>query len=176
MALATEVFRSSSEIAASRLRRGWPVRRLLLVGTIACAGLLSGCGLDLIYVDWKLNKLCAQDGGVKVFITDKPPEEFLKSDRNVDLFELQRAKPGRSYFINTTWKRLSIMEVEVTRMESHLIRSRDDAVLSTAVAYIRPTQNVGVPLMHRQGHSCPQVDALYELVSQTFYSAEPVQK
>ena len=171
MALATEAFRSSSDIAASRLRRGWPVRRLLLVGTIACAGLLSGCGLDLIYVDWKLNKLCAQDGGVKVFITDKPPEYLKRPDGNVDLAMLQGAKPGQPYYLQRNSTMSRVLGSEIDRLELQLIRGRDHAVLGTGVVYVRPGENTGVPIISRLGYMCPADGVLLQLVSETFYSA-----
>ena len=172
MALATEVFRSSSDIAASRLRRGWPVRRLLLVVTIVCAGLLSGCGLDLIYVDWRVNQLCEIDGGVRTRQTDDPPKEFLKPDGNVDLVALQRAKPGQTYYINMPFTTITILETQVKRLESQLIRHHDNAILSTSIVYVRPGRNVGVPLLHRQGYTCPNVNELDDMVTQTFFSKQ----
>jgi hypothetical protein len=171
MALATEVFRSSSDIAASRFRRGWPVRRLLLVGTIACTGLLSGCGLDLIYVDWKLNKLCAQDGGVKVFITDKPPEYLKRPDGNVDLAMLQGAKPGQPYYLQHKSTKSDVLGSEIDRTETRLIRQSDSATLGTSTMYVRPGTNVGVPLLYRRGYSCPSEGDLLQLVSEVFFSS-----
>jgi hypothetical protein len=174
MALATEVLRSSSDIAASRLRRGWPVRRLLLVGTIACAGLLSGCGLDLIYVDWKLNKLCAQDGGVKVFITDKPPEYLKLPDGNVDLAMLQGAKQGQPYYLQHKTNMLEVLGSEIQRTETKLIRHVDAETLGISIMYVRPGENVGVPILYRRGYSCPSEGGLLQLVSETFYSSSYV--
>jgi hypothetical protein len=174
MALATEVFRSSSDIAASRFRRGWPVRRLLLVGTIACAGLLSGCGLDLIYVDWKLNKLCAQDGGVKVFITDKPPEYLKMPDGNVDLAMLQGAKQGQPYYLLRNVKQFEVLGSAVKRIEIRLIRQSDATALGLVTHYVRPTENVGVPILSRRGYSCPTDADLLQLVSDVFYASSQV--
>ncbi len=174
MALATEVFRSSSDIAASRLRRGWPVRRLVLVGTIACTGLLSGCGLDLIYVDWKLNKLCAEDGGVKVFITDKPPEYLKMPDGNVDLAMLQGAKPGQPYYLLRNVKPFEVLGSAVKRIETRLIRQSDATALGLVTHYVRPTENVGVPILSRRGYSCPADADLLQLVSHVFYASSQV--
>ena len=171
MVLATEVFRTSSGIAAFRLRRGWIVRRLLLVGTIAFAGLLSGCGLDLIYVDWKLNKLCAQDGGVKVFITDKPPEYLKMPDGNVDLAMLQGAKPGQPYYLLRNVNQFEVLGSAVKRIETRLIRQSDATVLGLATYYVRPTENVGVPILSRHGYSCPKDADLLQLVSGIFYAS-----
>jgi len=61
------------------------VKILLLPTAFACAALLGGCGLDVMYADWKVDQLCKKDGGVKVFVTDNPPAEFRNADGNVDL-------------------------------------------------------------------------------------------
>ena len=143
---------------------------LLLPTAFACAALLGGCGLDVMYADWKVDQLCKKDGGVKVFVTDNPPAEFRNADGNVDLDALQRAKPGQAYFLARRWTQVRPTEPEITRLEIRLIRQRDEALLGTSVVYIRPIQNVGVPFLHREGYSCPEPDDLKRLIEAVFFS------
>lgn len=147
------------------------LNRCFLAGAFACAALLAGCGLDVMYADWKVDRLCRNDGGVKVFITDKPPVEFKMPDGNVDLGALQRAKPGQSYYLVRNWTRIQEHDPEITRLELRLIRGRDEALLGKSVVYIRPIQNVGVPVLSRAAHSCPGPGDLAQLVAEAFYTS-----
>ncbi|MBK6805560.1 MAG: hypothetical protein IPG84_12185 [Betaproteobacteria bacterium] len=88
----------------------------------------------MIYVDWKLNKLCAEDGGVKVFITDKPPEYLKMPDGNVDLAMLQGAKPGQPYYLLRNVKQFEVLGSAVKRIETRLIRQSDATALGLSLA------------------------------------------
>ena len=142
---------------------------LLLPTTFACALLLSGCGLDVMYADWKVDQLCKKDGGVKVFVTDSPPAEFRKPDGNIDLNELERAKPGQTYYLTGSWTTVKSDDPRIVRSETNLVRGRDQVVLGTSVAYFRPIQNAGVPFFSRESHICPQSGALNPLVERVFF-------
>lgn len=144
---------------------------LLLPTAFACAALLGGCGLDVMYADWKVDQLCKKDGGVKVFVTDNPPAEFLKADGNVDLYELERAKPGQNYYLTRTGTTIKRGDPEIVRSEVRLVRNLDNVVLGISVAYIRPTQNIGVPFFHREGYICPERGNLTPLVESVFYKS-----
>lgn len=146
---------------------------LLLPTTFACAALLSGCGLDVMYADWKVDQLCKKDGGVKVFVTDAPPVEFRKPDGNIDLNGLERAKPGQTYYLSGGWTIIQPDDPRIVRSEANLIRGRDQVVLGTSVAYFRPTQNVGVPFLSRESHICPQGGTLDPLVQGVFFPGRP---
>ncbi len=148
------------------------LNRYLLAGALACAALLAGCGLDVMYADWKVDRLCKNDGGVKVFITDKPPEEFKRQDGNLDLEALQRATPEQSFYLKRADTRIEPGEPSIVRSVLHVYRHRDHALMGTSVVYIRPALNTGVPLMSRKGYSCPDPADLGRLVEAVFYSRQ----
>ena len=135
----------------------------------ACALLLGGCGLDVMYADWRVDRLCKQDGGVKVFETDRLPAEFRMPDGNVDIEALYRAKPGRSFHLVHKWKAIKSDDPTITRLQIELVRGSDTKILGTAVSYIRPMQNIGVPFLHRQGHACPANARLLDLTTGVFF-------
>ncbi len=135
----------------------------------ACALLLGGCGLDVMYADWRVDRLCKQDGGVTVFETDSPPAEFRMPDGNVDIETLYRAKPGRSYHLVHAWTKIKGTEPEIDRLEVRLFRGSDSKLLGTSVTYVRPAQSVGVPFFHRDGHSCPKGAELEHLIARVFF-------
>ena len=136
---------------------------------MACALLLAGCGLDVMYADWKVDQLCKQDGGVKVFETDSPPAEFRMADGNVDLDALQRAGQDRSYYMVRNWTVIKSDDPTITRSQIELIRGADKKLLGATVSYIRPMQNIGVPFFHRDGYRCPANAGLFDLTTAVFF-------
>jgi hypothetical protein len=145
------------------------VKTLRSIVTVACALSLAGCGLDVMYADWKVDRLCKQDGGVKVFETDSPPAEFRMPDGNVNLDALQRAKPEQSYYVVHNWTVIKPNDPTISRLQIELIRGSDKKLLGTTVEYIRPMQNVGVPFLHRRGYICPANAGLPDLSASVFF-------
>ena len=143
------------------------MKRLLIVGSLTCLALAS-CGLDVMYADWKVNQLCATDGGVTVFVTDVLPDELKKADGSLDVTALRRSKPGQAYYLNQSWTQIQAVDPVITRSELQLVRSRDQMLLAKSVIYIRPTQNVGVPLLSRSAHVCPSFDDIERMAAATF--------
>lgn len=144
------------------------MKLILAIGAGASAVLLAGCGLDVMYADWKVNQLCAKDGGVTVFITDVLPEYLKKSDGSFDVNALQGATRAQPYYLEQKWKQIQSTDPVITRSELRLIRSRDEALLASSVVYIRPTQNVGVPILSQDSHTCPGIDDIERLAERTF--------
>ena len=145
------------------------MKTLRSIVTAACALSLAGCGLDVMYADWKVDRLCKHDGGVKVFETDSPPAEFRMPDGNVNLDLLQRAGPDKSYYVVYNWTVIEPKDPTVSRSEIKLFRSADKKLLGAAVSYIRPMQNVGVPFLHRRGYRCPPNAGLLDLTTAVFF-------
>ncbi|HND55229.1 MAG TPA: hypothetical protein PLV92_22600 [Pirellulaceae bacterium] len=145
------------------------MKTLRSIVTVACALSLAGCGLDVMYADWKVDRLCKHDGGVKVFETDSPPAEFRMPDGNVDIEALYRAKPGQSYHLTHGWTKVKSTEPEIVRLEIRLLRDRDSKLLGTSVTYIRPVQSQGIPFLHRDGYTCPRSGELEGLIASVFF-------
>ncbi len=145
------------------------MKTLRSIIAVAGAFSLAGCGLDVMYADWKVDRLCKQDGGVKVFETDSPPAEFRKPDGNVNLDLLQRAGPDQSYYVVYNWTVIEPKDPTVSRLEIKLFRTADKKLLGAAVSYIRPMQNVGVPFLHQRGYTCPPNAGLLYLTTGVFF-------
>lgn len=123
---------------------------------LAAAILLAGCSPEVMYVDWKVDRLCAKDGGVRVFETAEAPKEFLRKDGSLDLAELQRSRPEHSYYVEQTAVTLKTNAPEIIRLETRLWRSFDHKLMALTNNYLRPTQNIGVPLVSQEWHDCVQ--------------------
>ena len=138
----------------------------------ACALLLGGCGLDVMYADWRVDRLCKQDGGVKVFETDRLPAEFRMPDGRIDLNKLEQAEHGQSYYLERKWTTLKQGDPELVRSELRLVRNIDGVVLGISVAYLRPAQSLGIPFFSRQAYMCPERGNLGPLAEAVFFGAK----
>ena len=144
------------------------MKTLRSIVTVACALSLAGCGLDVMYADWKVDRLCKHDGGVKVFETDSPPTNLRKADGNIDLEALQDAKPGASYYLVVESTLVQATEPEIRRLEERLVRGRDGAVLGSSVVYLRANAHAGIPFSSRRGRVCPDSSSLARLTRAVF--------
>jgi len=144
------------------------VKAAAAIAGLMLAPLLGGCGFDVMYADWKVDRLCKVDGGVRVETTDVLPAELKQADGSLDLLKLIRADDGQPYSLRTASRRIQAGSPEIMRMEYQLIRRADSKVLGTAVRYVRPTENQGVPFLHSNAHACPPHDVLRTLVEAIF--------
>lgn len=138
------------------------------IAGLVLAPLLGGCGFDVMYADWKVDRLCKVDGGVVLLSTDVPPPGILRSDGSLDIDAIQRAVPSDPYHVERRAKTLEQGPPEVVRSELILWRTRDQKALATSTTYYRVAQDLGVPLLARQAHVCPADGGLESLISAAF--------
>jgi len=140
--------------------------RVVVVAMLAA--LLSGCGLDLLLADWKVDRLCKKDGGVKVYVREPAPPALLQADGKVDIRALMYPKPGQSHVLKYTSTDVQTGEPYIFRSEYRLFRSADNTLMGIAVTYNRRAQNLGIPFLARRPYSCPSTKQAIELVDQAF--------
>ena len=129
---------------------------------------VSGCGFSRVLADWKIDQLCKQDGGVKVFEKDVAPKEFLWPNGRVNVGELGRAKPGQQYFIVRQSIAIQSGQPTIYRIEEQLLRTSDKKHLGTAVTYIRPVDDLGPYSPFRSNYTCRDSVALRPMVEAVF--------
>jgi len=132
------------------------------------AALLSGCGLDLLLADWKVDRLCKKDGGVKVYVREPAPPALLQADGKVDIRALMYPKPGQSHIMKYIRTEVQSGDPHIFRSEVQLFRSSDNVLMGTAVTYNRGAQNLGIPFLARGPYSCPQTNQAAELLKIAF--------
>lgn len=135
---------------------------------IAFSSLLAGCGYERWFADREIDRLCKIDGGIKVYIKDLPPKEFMRPDGKINSWTLGAAKPGQSYYFVNKSKQIRTGEQEIVRIESDLIRGHDKALLGTGIAYLRPRDSLGPFSIFPITHSCPELGADGPLISAVF--------
>lgn len=116
---------------------------------------LSACGFDVMYADWKVDRLCKVDGGNTIYSHDVLPDSLLLANGNIDVMSMERGEERASHYLKYNSTEIEYRDPSITRLEGLLIRRRDGEVLGKSVVYIRPMQNTGIPLLHRSAHSCP---------------------
>lgn len=140
-------------------------RRLVVV---VLALTVAGCGFSRVLADWKIDQLCKQDGGVKVFEKDVPPKAILLSDGKLDMRRLFHSRITEPYRLIDTTTTVQSGEPSVSRTETRLVRTRDQFLLGTAVSYYRPTDSLGAFSFFRSHYRCPEQDSAHALVDGVF--------
>lgn len=146
------------------------------IGATVIVASLSGCGVEVMYADWKIDQLCKKDGGVTALIHDKAPAELLKSNGAIDVDALLRDKPERSYFLTNALDNIQTDEPRMFRSEYRLYRRADNALLGTSVVYHRVGQNTSIPLLSRRAYKCPAGNELARLVDSVFGASERIRQ
>jgi len=139
-----------------------------VTAAFAMALSLSACGFDVMYADWKVDRLCKVDGGNTIYSHDVLPDELALPNGNINFDALERHKERAPYFLKYTSTEIEYRDPSITRLEGLLIRRRDGEVLGKGVMYIRPMQNTGIPLLHRGAYSCPPGSPISEMVYGVF--------
>lgn len=138
------------------------------IAGLVLAPLLGGCGFDVMYADWKVDRLCKVDGGVTVFAQEALPEYLRRENGEIDLRALARTTDGDPIYLVSTDTTIEPRDPPILRFEYQMMRKRDGAVLGKYVMYARPMQNIGVPLFHRAAHVCPSTKAVGTLAAAVF--------
>jgi hypothetical protein len=151
------------------------MKALRAVGGFLLAASMGGCGLDLMYADWKVDRLCQQDGGVSAMAQERAPDWLLSSNGDVDIDALLRPKPEQEYFLTSTSTYIQSDEPRILRSEYRLYRRTGNVLLGISVVYHRVGQNTSIPLLSRKPHRCPEGNQLAKLVDGVFEVRKRVQ-
>lgn len=139
-------------------RAGTP--RLKAVVAVASAagfaGLIWMLAGQKLYYDLQVNRLCAQDGGIKVYETVKLPAERYDqyAKRNWILPDRVRAKASDDYFVETETHYYRKSSPQVARTVARVIRRSDGKVLGEYIHYGRGGGDMPGP-WHGSSFLCP---------------------
>jgi hypothetical protein len=128
--------------------------------TIVILGLLSVVltGCEKARLDEEVRRLCAIDGGVKVYETVKlPPEKFDKFGAPM-IPSKEQAKPEDSYFYEWNLEYLKKGNPSLVRSHTRVIRRKDSKVLGESVRYGRGGGDFPSP-MQDSSLMCPPISA-----------------
>lgn len=139
---------------------------LLLPLATACASGPSKSELDA-----EVKRLCAIDGGIKVYETvTLPPEKFDKYG-NVSIPSKEHAKIEDEYYIE--WKIIYLKDGDPSLLRSHhrLIRRSNQKLLGESIMYSRGGGDLPGP-WHPSSFSCPEPSQHPSLESSIFVKGD----
>lgn len=141
---------------------------------IAIVGLwLSGC--EKTKLDEEVRRLCAQDGGVKVFETIAlHKNEYQRLQNRYGEFAIpfkDRTRQGDSFYYETETKYLKKGNPEMWRSEYRLVRRSDGKVLAVSVHYARRGGDMPGP-WHESSFGCPDTKKGEQMADLVFRKAD----
>lgn len=141
-------------------------------GTVISATLTLaafGCATpSQMSADAEVNRLCAIDGGVKVYETVKLPAERFDQYGNINLRNYKYAKSTDEYYFKSEDTYLNKNEPYILRAVTQIIRRNDGKILGESVRYGRGGGDIPGP-WHPSTFDCPAIkDAEGKLESSIF--------
>jgi hypothetical protein len=129
-----------------------------LTFAILVVAVLYGCSsgpLGKANVDAEVDRLCAIDGGIKVYETVKLPTDKFDKYGNIAIPLKDVAKPQDEYYYE--WVATNYQESNPVLRRDHfkIIRKSDGMVLGEDISYARRGGDVGGP-WHESSYRCPK--------------------
>ena len=140
-----------------------------LISTLLFLPLVASCATpSKSQLDAEIRRLCAIDGGVKVYETVRLPAERFDSRGTVDSFQPGRSEAslGSDYIYREEKEVIISGNPEMWRTHHQIIRKSDNKLLSEARIYIRRGGDMPGP-WHDSYFSCPDLKD-FGVVESTF--------
>ena len=131
------------------------LRQPLLLSALVLL-VLAGCTSEKERLDAQVDKLCAIDGGIKVYEKALLPPESFNKYGNVDIPSKRFAKPSDEYYRETERVVLVKGNPRLRRTEHKIIRRRDGKVMGVSVRYGRGGGDLPGP-WHPSSYTCPPI-------------------
>lgn len=141
-----------------RKRKGNTVQKILvslIILTWLVASLWYG-GVRKVYYDWRVDKMCAVDGGVKVFEKVSLSEEKFDKYGNIGISSKRNAKASDEYYFESEDVYLRKRNPKIIRSITKIIRRRDGKILGESIRYSRSGGDLPGP-WHPSSYNCPQI-------------------
>lgn len=106
-------------------------------------------------LDREVKRLCAIDGGVKVYETVKLPTERFEKDGSIYIPAKWLAKPEDQYYYEGTTNYLIKGNPELFQLRTQVYRKSDNQLLGESTLYVRRGGDLPGP-WHPSSFNCPQ--------------------
>lgn len=121
------------------------------------------------YYDWQVERLCAKDGGVKVYEQVKLPAEKFDKYGQINFYKPTQEEnalgPEYLYKFETTYYRHG--NPSLFRMHAQVIRRSDGKPLGESVFYKRGGGDLPGP-WHGSSFMCPELSVANDILRQVF--------
>ncbi len=127
-----------------------------LISILLLLPLLASCATPTqMTLDAEVKRLCAIDGGIKVYETVKLPAERFDKYGNIGVRNRVNAKTDE-YFFESEEKYLRQGDPSLVRNVTRIIRRSDSKVLGESIRYGRGGGDIPGP-WHPSTFDCPQI-------------------
>lgn len=150
------------------LATGWALRQaktkkqkkwIFATTAVVLLGLLWAAGGEKAMVDAQVRKLCAQDGGVRVYETVTLPKEKFDKWGNVGLSSKIYAKSTDEYYYEFENHYIREGDPTLVRSKTKIVRRSDKKVLGESIRYGRGGGDLPGP-WHPSSYDCPLIENL----------------
>lgn len=141
----------------------------LVIGALWFGASFWYAGGQKYYYDAQVSRLCAKDGGVKVYETVKLPAERFDRWGNVQIPPKDMAKLGDEYYYQMEVRYSRQGDPEMYRLAFQIVRSADGKLLGEATSYGRRGGDLPGP-WHPSAFGCPGGADITDLKKQVFAS------
>jgi hypothetical protein len=138
---------------------GKQITAKVILMAFTCVFLLPACTSEVGRLDAEAKRLCAIDGGIKVYETVVlPAEKFFEN--GTPMIPNGKDHSGFGYYSAYDYSNLnsSFEPPTLIRHEYRIVRTSDKRVMATSVIYRRSGGGLLDGYMHPSGFSCPADD------------------
>jgi len=121
------------------------------------------------YYDWQIERLCAKDGGIKVYETVKLPAEKFDKWGSAQIPRNDMAKPGEEYYYQMDVRYYRQGDPDMYRLSFQIVRRADGKLLGKATSYGRRGGDLPGP-WHPSAFGCPSGADITDLKKQVLAS------
>jgi hypothetical protein len=143
----------------------------LIISTLASVIVPACATPSQMSADSEVNRLCAIDGGIKVYETVKLPADKFNQYGSIQIPEKAKAKPTDEYYYEWNVDYLKRANPELWRSEHRIVRMVDGKLLGSFVRYSRRGGDMPGP-WHDSSYSCPETGSQPSLEKSIFDTGE----
>jgi hypothetical protein len=122
-------------------------------------------------LDREVKRLCAIDGGIKVYETVKLPKERFDKYGQIRVPAKWLAKPEDEYYYESSTNYLIKGNPELWQSHYKLYRAHDNKLLGESIGYARVGGDMPGP-WHHSSFSCPEKADITDVKKQIFIKTE----
>ena len=140
---------------------------------IQCAlSMLVIAGCEQVKLDEEVRRLCAIDGGIKVYETVTLPQDRFDRYGAIRIPSKEDAKPTDQFYYEHSTTYLRTGDPVMWRSQHRVIRATDGKLLGESVSYSRRGGDIPGP-WHESSFGCPEVGIRPNLNESVFIKADP---
>lgn len=138
---------------------------ILCISTVAAGFLLGGC--EKAQLDEEVKRLCAKDGGIRIYETVKLASDKFDEFGNPTIPSKEKAKVEDDYFFVREAQYLRTGNPEMWRTRHQIVRRADGKIMGESIRYSRRGGDMPGP-WHESSFTCPEIGTQPSLEQSVF--------